>query len=380
MKASICLNMIVKNESCVIKRCLESVKSLIDYWVIVDTGSNDGTQEVIRETLAGIPGELHERPWVNFAHNRTEALRLAKGKGSFALLIDADEELVIEPGFIKPDLGAQVYLVEVHYGIAVFHRELFVNTHYDWIWEGVLHEQIKCKSPLEKVLIAQKIHNISHPDGGRSLDPKKHARDAELLEEALQGDPDNTRYVFYLAQSYANSGQLDEARKQYERRAQMGGWDQEVYFSLYANAYIQQMQNKEPHVLIAAYEKAYRARRSRAEPLYRMGDIYFNSGQFSLARIVSQYGLMISHSRDSMFVEPDIYRFGMRLLYADSCRALNDNDEALRQYEAVIKVKDLPPDTFSDVQESIKRLRKCSNTGGIHSWIPGDGGNPFGKR
>jgi glycosyltransferase involved in cell wall biosynthesis len=42
---SVCLNMIVKNESKVIERCLRSVKGCIDYWVIVDTGSTDDTQK-----------------------------------------------------------------------------------------------------------------------------------------------------------------------------------------------------------------------------------------------------------------------------------------------------------------------------------------------
>jgi glycosyltransferase involved in cell wall biosynthesis len=40
---TICLNMIVKGESRVIQRALASVKHLIDYWVIVDTGSTDGS-------------------------------------------------------------------------------------------------------------------------------------------------------------------------------------------------------------------------------------------------------------------------------------------------------------------------------------------------
>ena len=64
---TICLNMIVKNESKVIQRCLESVKGTIDYWVIVDTGSTDGTQQLIKECLKDIPGELHERPWVDLS-------------------------------------------------------------------------------------------------------------------------------------------------------------------------------------------------------------------------------------------------------------------------------------------------------------------------
>src|SRR5258708_39069818 len=87
----ICLNMIVKNEAPVIQRCLASVMPLIDTWVIVDTGSMDGTQQLIRETLAHLPGELHERPWVDFAHNRSEALELARGFGEYIFVIDADE-------------------------------------------------------------------------------------------------------------------------------------------------------------------------------------------------------------------------------------------------------------------------------------------------
>ncbi|MCJ2050481.1 glycosyltransferase, partial [Methylobacterium sp. J-070] len=50
--------MIVKNEAHVIRRCLESVRPIIDHWVIVDTGSTDGTEEVIRAALADVPGTL----------------------------------------------------------------------------------------------------------------------------------------------------------------------------------------------------------------------------------------------------------------------------------------------------------------------------------
>ena len=95
----ICLNMIVKNESPVIERCLASVKPWIGHWVIVDTGSTDGTQELVRKAMAGVPGELHERPWRNVGHNRNEALDLARAHGDYVLFIDADEQLQVPPDF-----------------------------------------------------------------------------------------------------------------------------------------------------------------------------------------------------------------------------------------------------------------------------------------
>ena len=60
------LNMIVKNEANAILRCLESVKPYIDSWVIVDTGSTDGTQTIIQYYMQAIPGQLFELPWKNF--------------------------------------------------------------------------------------------------------------------------------------------------------------------------------------------------------------------------------------------------------------------------------------------------------------------------
>jgi glycosyltransferase involved in cell wall biosynthesis len=70
--------MIVKDEAHVIERCLRSVLPFVDWWVVADTGSSDGTQDLVRSTLAALPGELVERPWVDFGHNRQEVLELAR--------------------------------------------------------------------------------------------------------------------------------------------------------------------------------------------------------------------------------------------------------------------------------------------------------------
>ena len=110
---TICLSMIVKNEAHVIQRCLDSVKTFIDHWVIVDTASTDGTQDLIRRVMAEIPGLLVERPWVDFAFNRNEALSLARTRADYTLLIDADDDLIAPPDFVMPELRDIGYLFEI---------------------------------------------------------------------------------------------------------------------------------------------------------------------------------------------------------------------------------------------------------------------------
>ena len=110
---TICLCMIVKNEAPVIRRCLDSVQPIVDYWVIVDTGSTDGAQDIIREHLRDLPGELHERPWRDFAYNRSEALALARPHADYSLIIDADDVLEIADGYRLPELTAELLSLEI---------------------------------------------------------------------------------------------------------------------------------------------------------------------------------------------------------------------------------------------------------------------------
>src|ERR1700722_12923400 len=108
---TICLNMIVKDEKDVITRCLSSTLPVIDYWVIVDTGSTDGTQKIIKDYMKekGVPGDLYERPWVNFEHNRNEAIELARDKADYLFFIDADEFMKYDDDFKLPALDKDFY-------------------------------------------------------------------------------------------------------------------------------------------------------------------------------------------------------------------------------------------------------------------------------
>ena len=104
------LCMIVKNESQVILRCLRNVRPLIDYALIVDTGSTDGTQEIVKEYLSGtgLPGAVIEQPWRDFAHNRSFALAKLRERADidYALVTDADDILVFADDFDAPTFKA----------------------------------------------------------------------------------------------------------------------------------------------------------------------------------------------------------------------------------------------------------------------------------
>ena len=137
-KIKICLNMIVKNESRVIKRCIESIVHLLDAIVISDTGSEDNTIEIIEDLIKekGLKGEVCKNKWVNFGHNRTQALRHAESiikdiPGTwYILFMDADDLIIGEGGNIdnktlinldksKLDKSKCIYYIDMKCGTLV---------------------------------------------------------------------------------------------------------------------------------------------------------------------------------------------------------------------------------------------------------------------
>ena len=168
----ICLNMIVRNEAHVVREVLDAVAPYIDSWVIVDTGSTDGTQQVIREHLAarGVAGELYERPWRDFGTNRSEALRLAQGRADYIWVIDADDLVVGSLDFAG--LDADVYLLRCGEGTAMtyWRRQLFRDGMH-WQYRGVVHEYATCDDPFVEQRLEGDYYVDSRRLGARNLDP-----------------------------------------------------------------------------------------------------------------------------------------------------------------------------------------------------------------
>ena len=345
----ICLNMIVKNEAHVIRRALDSVRPLIDTWCILDTGSTDGTQDLIREHLKDLPGELHEAPWKGFGASRTEAIELARTRADYLLFIDADDELLLPKGFRLPPLRADAYAIQHRLVNLAFLRTDLVATRCPWRYVGVLHEHLESDvlRPAE-VLVGPAI--LERREGSRSLDPRKYERDAEVLEQALVAEPENARYVFYLAQSRKDANQPAAALEAYRRRTAMGGWDEEVYVSLLRTAQVLESLERPEGEVVQAFLEAYQFRPQRRESLVGLAAFYRKRQKYHLALLFAERGLKIPRPGDVLFVEEDCYAWRCLDELAVSSSWIGRHRDALQACDRLLTEGLLPHDEMKRVK------------------------------
>lgn len=307
------LNMIVKNEASVILRCLESVKPYINSWVIVDTGSTDGTQAIIQEYMQDIQGQLFERPWKNFGYNRTEALELALTDtlphADYLMFIDADEVLEIDENIKWGNFTELAYYFTLLHGNISYQRNALVSTEIKWHWAGVLHEYLDSPSSHQWQQITGIYIRSSHDDGARGKDAETYLKDIAVLQQGIKDEPDNLRYQFYLAQSYRDAGLFEQAYQAYDQRAKAGGWEEERWVAQCWAARLMERLNYPTEQILTAYLQTWIARQQRAEPLYELARFYRHKKIFDLACYFADQAVNIPQPNDLLFVDADVYKW-----------------------------------------------------------------------
>jgi tetratricopeptide (TPR) repeat protein len=329
MTIGINLVMIVRNESAVIERCLESVKPLLSRWLIVDTGSTDDTIEKITQALSDLPGEVHQREWVNFGHNRTEALELARGIGSHLLLIDADMTLRIEGEL--PDLTADAYELR-HDTDPSYWTPRLIRSDREWSFVGRTHEYLECAEPFVSHRLTQLVIE-DHADGGSRAD--KFERDRVFLEQAIAEDPNDHRALFYLALTLSELGETDAAITTFRQRVALGGWDQEVFYCLYKIGLL--LSANDPNAGILQLLAAWNYRPSRAEPLLELARLHRGRGEYTLSALYASTGLALPASTDSAFVHNEAHVWALRFEHAIALYHLGSFAEALALNDQLLR-------------------------------------------
>lgn len=316
-RTGICLNMIVKNETAVLERLLRSVKDVVDYFVIVDTGSTDDTPGLIQRlaTAWGLPGEIHFRPWVNFGHNRQQALELAvaAGRGDWLLFIDADEELeCVDPAWFKVLQPGVTYRLRKHHGEMRYALTNLVDLRNSgWAWRGPVHEYLACEhGGARRVTLESAWIHYRAGEGARSQGVSKREkflRDAALLEAALQTAPDDARNRFYLAQSYRDAGEPAKAFEHYAARVRLGGWAEEAYVSQCEMGKLATALERPHEEVVRLLLDAWHLRPTRAEALWYLARHCRLNRRFAEGFLFANTGKDIAEPDDVLFVQHEAY-------------------------------------------------------------------------
>jgi glycosyltransferase involved in cell wall biosynthesis len=311
MSLRICLNMIVKDEAAIIEVCLRSLLPVIDYYVICDTGSADGTPERVRDFFARhrVAGEIHHAPFVNFEVTRNQSLNLCRASAAafdYILLADADMELFVGSPQFKGLLTEPSYALRQTNTISYYNTRL-IRRDCPARYVGVTHEYLETDPPATRLTGAW---FYDHANGANRA--SKFERDIALLEAALEQDPGNGRAMFYLAQSLKDCGRYAEAVEWYEKRILAGGWDEEVWYSMYMTALCHEKLGNEAEFFRHSL-KAYNFRPHRAEPLYSLAKHYRLKGMSEACLTFCEAAARIPYpAGDSLFVEDYVYAAGIK--------------------------------------------------------------------
>lgn len=326
MNYTLCLNMIVKNESNTITRLLDSIVDYIDYYCICDTGSTDDTVEIIETYFKNkkINGIIIHKSFVDFSYNRNFALRVCHNINvKYILLLDADMvfNITLTKEKLYEYLNLNYDLFYVFQGENSFYYKniRIIKNIKTFNYIGVTHEcidinHIDINNINIKTYIFDKkdifIYDIG--DGGCKIN--KYSRDIKLLVDGLIKEPNNARYLFYLANSYKDTKQYENAIEQYKKRILENGWIDEMWISYYNIGICYKYLNDMPNAIFN-WLNAFNLIPNRIENLYEIINYYRINKQYNIAYDFYIIANNIKNKLDKnildnyLFLQKDIYDY-----------------------------------------------------------------------
>jgi glycosyltransferase involved in cell wall biosynthesis len=220
MKLSACV--ITKNEEKTLPMCLQSVQSIVDEIIVVDTGSKDNTVEVAKSFGA----QVYHFEWVN-DFSKAKNYALSKATGDWIIFLDADEYFTSEsiPLIKEVIKDAEAKDCDLIISLmcnfdktskqminSVYHVRIF-RRHPEIQYVGAIHERVVRNGVTPRALNAIEYIKIIHT--GYSVETvkekNKSARNLDLLKEELKRNPNSGDIHFYLAESYMTDAEFEIA-------------------------------------------------------------------------------------------------------------------------------------------------------------------------
>ncbi|HZW60899.1 MAG TPA: hypothetical protein VFF04_01620, partial [Candidatus Babeliales bacterium] len=146
-------------------------------------------------------------------------------------------------------------------------------------------------------------------------------RDKDILLRSYQEDPEDSRTVFYLGQTYACLGDWQSAYDWYLMRTKMAGAYEENFVTFVRLGDVtdqlgKSTESENPEAMnrwqeaLSYYLKAFAIMPHRIEPLIKIANHYIETHEYSLAYLFARRALEIPYPhRDCLFIEKEMYDY-----------------------------------------------------------------------
>ena len=382
------LNFICKNESHVILRMLNSTKSgsvsILDLIVVNDTGSTDGTQDLIKKwgEENSVPTYVFERPFDDFDKSRNFAMDklrdVVKELGwdpekIHGMWFDCDEQLVISPKFSKNQFTKDLLMVNTYISQMKYTRNTFFRLSKPFEWYGCTHEFIICKDSNITSGLAEGIHVNVSMDGNswQGNVPAKYLHHAHRLETYINNDRSDPRWIFYTAQSYHDSASLPDNKEENEERLRRSikyyrervnrpdGYPEEIYYSQYRIGGIMRILEEPWNMTHQELLKAYAIDPLRGESIKIIIDYYLQMGEWSMAYLYTKFAKVNFHGKNPyptrlLFVDESLYIWKFIEAHAAASFYCGKHQEAKDTYNEIVNITKIHPQSFN--QDDLNKI------------------------
>jgi tetratricopeptide (TPR) repeat protein len=211
-------------------------------------------------------------------------MEAAVGLSDYLLLLDADMILQIGKNFNKNNLllcdAATLFQGTDEF---YYHNLRICKNEGKCKYIGVTHEYMSLPNEyLKRTNISrEELFILDIGDGGSKSN--KYERDIALLEQGIKDEPNNERYYFYLGNSYHDSGKYNEAIPIYKKRIELGGWNEEVWYSYYRLGFCY-YNLKQYNEAIGNWLEGYNFYPARIENIYEILKYYRVNSKYNNAK------------------------------------------------------------------------------------------------
>ncbi len=371
------LNFICKDESHVIEKMLESAKGIVDLIVVNDTGSTDGTQQIIKNfgEKYGIPTYVFERPFDDFERSRNHAMEKLREvvkelewdpSKVHGFWFDCDETLVIDSKFDKNQFKNDLYMINTYIGNMKYTRNTFFRVSLPFRWYGPVHEFIVCDQQNITSGLAEYIHvDVKMTGSSWQGDiSQKYLDHSHKLEAYISKNRQDPRWIFYTAQSYHDSASMKDnkeenderlrrALKYYRERTQRtDGYAEEIYYAQYRIGAIMRILEEPWALTHQELLKAYTMDPMRGESIKVIIDYYLQMGDWHMGYLYTKFAKTTFHGKNPyptrlLFVDEATYVWKFAEAHAAACFYTNRLDEARSTYNEIVQITKTHPQYFT---------------------------------